>query len=106
LPFDGARGEWAETVRRWMVGETGYASEGAESFDDVRQRVLPIWNRLAEEYGSRTYVVVAHGAVITVVLLSLRLPLMAAGDLGCPNLAIHDLRQTQHGWTIGAPSEG
>ncbi len=101
LPFDPSRGEWAETVRRWTAGDTAYASEGAESFDDVRGRVMPVWNRLTEEYGPRTYVVVAHGAVITVVFLSLQLPLVGGADSGCPNLTIHDLRQSQHGWIIG-----
>jgi broad specificity phosphatase PhoE len=38
-------GVWAETVRRWLIGETNYASPGAESFDAVKGRVLPVWQR-------------------------------------------------------------
>jgi 2,3-bisphosphoglycerate-dependent phosphoglycerate mutase len=64
-------GVWAETVRRWLAGETNYASPGAESFDAVKGRVLPVWQRLTTEHAGRTVAVVAHGHVCRVLLLSL-----------------------------------
>lgn len=62
---------WPETLRRWKAGETGYAHEGAESFDDIRNRVLPIWERVIRQHEGRTLVMVLHGVVVKVLLLSL-----------------------------------
>jgi broad specificity phosphatase PhoE len=91
-PAGGAEGPWPDTLRRWMAGDTGYAAPGAESFDDIRDRVLPIWERVTRE--ERTVVVVAHGVVIRVLLLSL-LPGYGVADwkrLGpIRNVAIHEL---------------
>ena len=66
-----SEGVWPETLRRWLAGETGYAPPGAESFDDIRARVLPVWERLAARHEGRTLVVVAHGVVCKVLLVSL-----------------------------------
>lgn len=62
---------WPETTRRWMAGETSYAHEGAESFDDIRERVLGAWNRVVTAHEGRTIVIVAHGVVCKVLLLSI-----------------------------------
>src|SRR5262245_60490185 len=40
-PTRGNDGVWPETLARWLAGETNYAPEGAESFDDIRDRVVP-----------------------------------------------------------------
>jgi broad specificity phosphatase PhoE len=64
-------GVWPDTLRRWIAGEIEYAPDGAESFATIRRRVLPVWHRLAEELDGRTYVIVAHGVVNRVLLLSL-----------------------------------
>jgi broad specificity phosphatase PhoE len=77
--FASPDGVWPETLRRWMAGETSYAPPGAESFDDVRGRVLPVWERLAEEYEGRCVVVVAHGVVCRALFVSL-LPGFSVGD--------------------------
>jgi broad specificity phosphatase PhoE len=70
-PFQAREGVWPDTLRRWVAGDTAYAPPGAESFDDIRNRVLPVWHRLTTEYGDRTLVVVAHGVVCKVLLLGL-----------------------------------
>jgi 2,3-bisphosphoglycerate-dependent phosphoglycerate mutase len=62
---------WPQTLARWMAGRTGHAPPGAESFDDIKGRVLPVWERWAERAKGRTLVVVAHGVVIRVLLVSL-----------------------------------
>ena len=36
-PFHLGEGPWAETVRAWMGGDTAHTTEGAESFDDLRE---------------------------------------------------------------------
>ncbi len=64
-------GVWPETLRRWLAGDTAYAPDGAESFDAIRDRVLPVWQRLTSAAAGHTLIVVAHGVVIRVLLLSL-----------------------------------
>jgi broad specificity phosphatase PhoE len=64
-------GVWPATLKRWMAGETGHAPPGAESFDDIHGRVLPVWQRIVERHRDQTVVVVAHGVVCRVLLLSL-----------------------------------
>ena len=87
-------GPWPTTLRRWVAGETSYAPDGAESFDDIRDRVLPVWHRLTMQHADRTLVVVAHGIVCKVLLLCL-LPGLGVADwatLGpIHNVAIHEL---------------
>ncbi len=83
-----SEGVWPDTLNRWLAGETGYAPEGAESFDAIRQRVLPVWERVTAPearqkcqpgltVGGGTppptvnpLVIVAHGIVCRVLLLS------------------------------------
>jgi broad specificity phosphatase PhoE len=86
-------GPWPDTVRRWMAGQTDYATPGAESFDALRARVMPIWERLTTQWEDRTVAVVAHGVVIRVLLLTL-LPGRSVRDwtqLG----AIHNVALTE-----------
>jgi probable phosphoglycerate mutase len=78
-PTGGRDGVWPDTLARWVAGDTGYAPSGAESFDDIRGRVLPVWERIAADRPRRTRVVVAHGIVIKVLLLSI-LPGYSIGD--------------------------
>ncbi|MFO0877541.1 MAG: histidine phosphatase family protein [Gemmataceae bacterium] len=93
-PTGGKDGPWPETLRRWMAGETNYATPGAESYDDIRERVVPIWERVTTTHTGRTIVIVAHGIVCRVLLLSL-LPGHTPADwprLGpIRNVAIHEL---------------
>jgi broad specificity phosphatase PhoE len=62
---------WRETLRHWMSGDTAFTSPGAESFDAIRDRVLPIWRTLTDRFAGRTLLIVAHGAMCKVLLLSL-----------------------------------
>jgi broad specificity phosphatase PhoE len=90
----GGEGPWPETLRRWVASETSYTTAGAESFDAVRERVLPIWERLTAAHEGRTLVIVAHGIVCRVLLLSL-LPGYGVADwprLGpMHNTGVHEL---------------
>jgi broad specificity phosphatase PhoE len=92
---------WPDTLRRWMAGDTGFAPAGAESFDAIGERVLPVWHRLVEEFRDRTLVIVAHGVVCKVLLLNL-LPGRSVADwkrLGpVPNLGLSELVQDGNGW--------
>jgi len=64
-------GIWPDTLNRWLAGEIGYAPPGAESFDAIRQRVLPVWERVTAVSTGQTQVIVAHGVVCKVLLLSI-----------------------------------
>jgi broad specificity phosphatase PhoE len=78
-PFGAAEGVWPDTLRRWVAGETSFAPPDSESFDDIRDRVLPVWERLTRTYAGRCLVVVAHGVVCKVLFLSV-LPGLSAAD--------------------------
>jgi probable phosphoglycerate mutase len=69
-PTGDPSGPWPATLRRWLAGETWYAPPGAESFDDIRERVVPVWRGVTERHEGRTFAVVAHGMVIRVLLAS------------------------------------
>jgi broad specificity phosphatase PhoE len=64
-------GVWPDTLRRWMNGETAFAPAGAESFDDIRRRVLPVWQRVTSRSEGKTIILVAHGVVCKVLLFTL-----------------------------------
>ena len=101
LPFDGHGGVWPETMRRWMAGEPSYAHPGAESFDDLCARLLPIWHRLVHEHAGKTLVVIAHGIVCKVLLLNLLTGWSVADweRLGpIHNAAVTELLYENDGW--------
>jgi broad specificity phosphatase PhoE len=96
-----ADGVWPQTLRRWMAGDTAYAPPGAESFDAIRDRVLPVWERLTETHAGRTVVIVAHGVVCKVLLLSVLPGLTPAAweRLGpFRNVAVSELAWGVTGW--------
>jgi probable phosphoglycerate mutase len=70
-PTGRSEGVWPDTLRRWMAGETGFAPAGAESFDAIARRVLPVWERVTAGANDETLVIVAHGVVCKVLLLTL-----------------------------------
>jgi broad specificity phosphatase PhoE len=70
---------YAETKKRWMAGDLAYSHEGGESFADIRDRVVPILEELVDRHRGETIVVVAHGVVIRVALLTL-LPQFTVAD--------------------------
>jgi broad specificity phosphatase PhoE len=107
MPTDDNGGVWPGTMRAWMAGETDFAPEGAESFDDIRARVLPVWQRLTQEHSARCLVVVCHGIICRVLLLSL-LPGHGVADwqrIATPNVGISELEQSDGQWSARRISE-
>jgi 2,3-bisphosphoglycerate-dependent phosphoglycerate mutase len=100
-PTQQREGVWPDTLRRWMASETTYAPPGAESFDDIRNRVLPVWERLTMECAGQTIVVVAHGVVCKVLLCTL-LPEYSVSDWNrigpIHNVAISELIREGEAW--------
>jgi 2,3-bisphosphoglycerate-dependent phosphoglycerate mutase len=70
-PTGGSDGVWPETLSHWLAGDTAYAPAGAESYDDIRGRVIPVWHRLTTPSATGSLVIVAHGLVCKVLLLTL-----------------------------------
>ncbi len=62
---------YAESRARWLAGDLEFTHEGGESFAAVRRRVVPVLESLAERHRGRTIIVIAHGVVIRVALVSL-----------------------------------
>lgn len=100
-PFQGIDGIWTDTLGRWAAGQTDYAPPGAESFDDVQRRVVAVWERLTATHRDKTLVIVAHGFVCKVLLITL-LDLFPIADWNrvgpIRNLAITELLSDGDGW--------
>ncbi|HTU93777.1 MAG TPA: histidine phosphatase family protein, partial [Gemmataceae bacterium] len=99
-PTRGHDGVWPDTLQRWLAGDTGFALPGAESFDDIHRRVLPVWQRVTTEHAGQTLVIVAHGVVCRVLLLSL-LPDHSIDDwhrIRTDNVAINELLHDGQSW--------
>jgi probable phosphoglycerate mutase len=62
---------YAQSKARWIAGDLEYTHEGGESYADIRRRVLPEVERLLAAHPGQTFIVVAHGIVIRVVLTTL-----------------------------------
>ncbi|HEX4606852.1 MAG TPA: histidine phosphatase family protein [Urbifossiella sp.] len=92
--FSSTGGPWPETIDRWEAGDTAFTTPGAESFEDLRRRLVPAVARVAAAHPGGRVVVVAHGVVCKVLLLCL-LPGYGPGAwkrLGrVPNLAVSTL---------------
>jgi len=96
-----AGGLWTETLRRWKEGQLDFAPAGAESFLDVQSRSVAVFERLAADHAGRTLIVVAHGHVCRVLLLSLLpgLSMAAWDDFGpIPNMALTELLHSGQTW--------
>jgi broad specificity phosphatase PhoE len=98
-----AEAVWNETLSHWRAGAIEFAPPGAESFLDVQRRSVPVLRRLAEEHDGQTIIIVAHGHVCRVLLLSL-LPEMSSAkweELGAiRNLGIIELNATREAWQM------
>jgi probable phosphoglycerate mutase len=85
---------WETTLARWLAGDTAYADVGMESFDAIRDRTLPAFRRVAEAHPGGRVVIVCHGVVCKVLLLSLLRGYSAADwvKIGrAQNLAVSEL---------------
>ena len=98
--YDDREGLWAQTIERWQAGETDFATDGAESLDGIRDRVLPIWHRLAHRFDGQTSLFVGHGTVIKALLLSLDPECAAWSGFRCPNLSVSELVHVRGIWSL------
>jgi broad specificity phosphatase PhoE len=105
-PRDEGWATYEEAKARWMAGELEHTHEGGESYAQIRRRVLPVFDSLAERHPGQTVVVVAHGVVIRVVLSSLVQGLGPEdfGKIPIAFVAVNDLRWDGDRWTLGGPA--
>ena len=101
-PFSTTDGFWPITVREWSSGNTAYTTPDAESFDELRERLVTAWNDTVAAHAGERIVIIAHGIVCKVLLLCL---LKEFGpkrwvELGhVPNLAVSELAgHSETGW--------
>ncbi len=94
-------GIWPDTLKHWIEGDVAYAPDGAESYVDIQRRVLPAWDQIVEANVGRSLVVICHGIVCRVLLLSL-LPNQSVADwakLGhVGNISISELNGSGRDW--------
>ena len=101
VEFSMTEGPWAETVARWSAGDTAYTTPGAESFDDVKARVLAAWGNVVAAHPGGDVLVVAHGVLCKFLLLSMLPGWDATGwvTLGrVANLSVTELVPHEGGW--------
>jgi broad specificity phosphatase PhoE len=101
LPREQGDPIWNETLVKWLAGESGFAHPGMESFDAIRDRVLPAFRRVAESHPGGRVVIVCHGVVSKVLLLSLLRDRGAADWVrigAAKNLSVSELVPEPGGW--------
>ncbi len=101
-PRDAADRVWEGTLARWLAGDTAHAVEEMESFDAVRDRTLPAFRRVVEAHPGGRVVIVCHGVVCKVLLLSLLRDYSAANWLTigrAQNLSVSELVPDAGAWT-------
>jgi probable phosphoglycerate mutase len=92
--------EYRGPVERWKLGDLDAASEGSESFNQVRDRFVRALERIARDHPGETLAIVAHGMAIRVALASL---LPGAGPaaletFGIDNASVNELVFDGKGW--------
>lgn len=92
---------WDDTIARWLKGETAYSYPGMESFDELRDRTLPAFERVVRAHPGGRVVLVCHGVVCKVLLLSLlhgrsHADWVSIGKI--PNLAVSELLPDGERW--------
>jgi 2,3-bisphosphoglycerate-dependent phosphoglycerate mutase len=106
--FSSESGPWHDTIHRWMAGEVTYTTPGAESFEELSNRLIPAVERIANQFRGERVVVVAHGVVCKVLLLTLLADRGVAKwqSLGkVANVSVSELRFDGTAWSAGTVLE-
>jgi broad specificity phosphatase PhoE len=95
---------YAESKRRWMSGDLEFTHPGGESFAAIRRRVLPVFEEILKRHQGTTVIVVAHGVVIRVALMSLLESFQPADfdRIAIDFASINDLRWDGQRWRAHA----
>ncbi|WP_152052021.1 histidine phosphatase family protein [Tautonia marina] len=96
------RAEVDQFIQRWGAGDIDAAHPGAESYRELRDRVVPPFQALAERHRGETIITVLHGVVIRVLITSLVESFSPADyhRIAIRHVAVNDLRYNDQGWRI------
>jgi probable phosphoglycerate mutase len=100
--FGEVEARWRETLEHWTAGDTAFTTPGAESYDDLRTRLLAAWRAVTAAHLGERLVIVAHGIVCKVLLLEL----LGCGPAGwealgkVPNVAVSTLTPMAAGYAV------
>ena len=91
---------YADSKRRWIAGDLEYTHEGGESFADIRRRVVPVFESWLFPHRGQTFIVVAHGIVLRVLLTTLidDLPPAEFDRIAIDFASINELVWDGHRW--------
>lgn len=95
-----SRATIAQIRQRWEAGDLNAAHSGAESYAEIRDRVVPALQTIADRHRGETVVIVAHGVVIKVLLTTL-LDRHTPADydrIAIDHVAVNDLRYNGQKW--------
>ena len=102
-----AEGPWVETVKRWSEGEVQFTTPGAESYVALVNRLEHAFDRVVEPFSGERIVIVAHGIVCKILLLTLLEGWGPRkwGELGnVSNFAVAEIaRETGGPWQVRQP---
>ncbi len=98
---------YAESRARWLEGDLEYSHQGGESFADVARRVTPVLNAIAGRHQGETVIVIAHGVVIRVALISLldRFTHADFDRIAIEFVSLSELHFDAAGWSLARLSE-
>ena len=85
--------DYLATIRRWAAGDLDATIGDAETYAEIRDRVVPALRDVVRRHGGRTVAVVAHGMVTRVALTSLLEGYTPANfeDIAIENAAVNDI---------------
>ena len=102
-----AEGPWVETVQRWTEGDIHFTTPGAESYADLVERLVTAFERAVEPFSGGRVIIVAHGIVCKILLLTLLEGWGPRkwGELGnISNFAVAEIaRETGGPWQVRQP---
>lgn len=107
-PIAEGRPTYEEAKARWISGDLDFAADSAESYAQVRDRVVPALLSAVARRPGQTLVVVTHGVVLRVLLTSLvdGLGPRDFNRLGIGYVTRNDLRFDGQRWRVVARNEG
>ncbi len=98
--FEISGGLWSDTITAWNAGDRKFTTDGAESYDQLAQRLLPAWHDLVQTYCGERIVLVSHGISIKVMLLELLAnhgPTSWKAIGHVPNVSVSELCESESG---------
>ncbi len=91
-----------QTMKSWSAGDLIATHPSGESYQQMHDRILPVFHSVASRHERGVVVMVAHGMVIR-VLISTLIRSIGRSDIGSipiEHVGVFNLRQTDSGWIL------